>query len=175
MELAALLASGALHELSAIYCLMRCLGDKAKKTLEGKRYTNQSKLEGCTSEEVQDLGFMLADVCKNGDCQKQFGWIVPKGAECDRFHFKNPNLPRFFMSIKVPPILVEATRTGLRQLQVLFSRNWCMICDETNFAIGCPSSLIIQSYSSIPSSIVFPLCILSALTFHSKIFVFIDT
>jgi len=150
LKLAALIASGKLHAQSTAYVLIRLMGEMSMKQSKKAGVPGcQSRLQGCSQEEVNSVGFMLAELCKNDEAVKTFGYRKPcvtgdrRHSESgitpiDRFQFGNPHLPRPFMALKNASTMKENTRKVLTLLGVLWQRGWVVIADETNFAPGSP-------------------------------------
>jgi hypothetical protein len=100
-----------------------------------KAQTNASKLPGLCVEDMQGAGFFLADVCRNKNAMKSFGYVQAKGD--DRLQFNHPRLPKFFGCHLNYHWVVENTRVVLGNLKVKRGgRNFCLGFDETTFAPG---------------------------------------
>ena len=134
LKLAALLASGRLHKQSALYCIMRFLGDKALKIDLGMVRTNQSALQGVSDEDMCEAGFFLASTLKDPNAMKEFGvslkstiTVIPD----------SNRLPSPFMSIATPHALQRSIKAALENLQTLYSRNYTVGFDESVFGPGC--------------------------------------
>jgi len=135
-RVAALIASGKLHRRSAIYCTVRLLSEMADAQMSGRVKQCQSVPTGCSERDMCESGFLLASACRNTEAMRKFGYTTPENQKPDWFGHSNPNLPAFFQSHRNPTILKQGTRQSLEHMGVAYCRNYCLLCDETNFNPG---------------------------------------
>ncbi len=133
LRLAAELASGKLHNQSALYALIRLLGNRAKQLSRGAKKLTATTLPGLTEEMTNDVGFHLSAHCRNNQSMAEFGRYPQSKPPLD---FSHPTLPICFMSFAKSALLRQEAKKCLRQLNCLWTRNYMVLHDETNFAPG---------------------------------------
>ncbi len=135
-RVAALIASGKLHQRAAINAIVHLMVDMADAEISGRVRTRRSvATAGCSQEDMSEAGFLLASVCKNNSAMQKFG-LNPVTEKRDTYGHSNPSLPQFFQSNRSPDVLKQCSYQSLVHMQVQYSRNWCLILDETNFNLG---------------------------------------
>jgi len=135
-RVAAVIASGKLHKRSAINGIVHLMVEMAEAEMSGRVRTHRSVAPaGCSTEDISEAGFLLASACKNNTAMRTFGYNTATN-KIDTYGHSNPDLPPFFQSHRNTTVLKQCSRQSLQHMQVQYTRNWCMIFDETNFNLG---------------------------------------
>jgi len=134
--LASFIASGRIHKQSTVYCMLRLIGEKAMKVDQGRVQVNQASLTGVADEHLNEVGFFLSSTLKDARSMESFGVQAKHNQTFKAIPTSSIDIPNPYMSIATPAALQGSARTALQNLDAHYTREFCLVFDETVFGPG---------------------------------------
>ena len=117
-----------MHGASALYGVLRLVGEKADEAARGEHRLTTSKLEGLGPEDMNEVAFFLASTVKSIAAMSEYGSnpLTKPGVP-----MSHPALPDFYMTILKDSCIQTSASRALDNLHARYSRLFCLLFAET--------------------------------------------